>query len=67
VNSTYTFSVTTHDEDGDISTDVKHTFTTEDFLPDVLYNFKSFLQGAGYNFVKEVYVVKEDGVEVGEE
>jgi hypothetical protein len=67
VNTEYTFRATTYDEDGDISTDVEHTFTTEDFLPDVLYHFKSFLQGAGYNYVTDVYAVKNDGNEVGEE
>lgn len=67
MNTTYTFRATTYDEDGEVSTDVEHIFTTEDFLPDVLYHFKSFLQGAGYNYVSGVYAEKNDGEEVGEE
>lgn len=58
---------TTHDEDGMPSGIVQHQIYTEDYLPDVLYAFKSFLQGAGFNYVDNVYVIKSDGVEVGEE
>jgi hypothetical protein len=33
----------------------------------MLYNFKAFLQGVGFNYVSEVYAIKNDGQEVGEE
>ena len=67
MKTTYTFRAATHDEYGDVSTDIEHTFTTEDYLPDVLYHFKSFLQGVGYNYITDVHAVKNDGEEVGEE
>ena len=61
MKTTYTFQ-----SEGE-SHSFTHTFETEDYLPDLLYQFKSFLQGAGYNYITEVYAVKDDGVEVGEE
>lgn len=57
----------TYDEDGNTTSSSTVMFTTEGSLQDHLYNFKSFLQGAGFNYVKEVYAVKNDGSEVGEE
>lgn len=35
-----------------------------EYLGDVAELFLSFLQGIGYNYVKEVVVVKDDGIEV---
>mgnify|MGYP000391327091 CR=1 FL=1 len=61
------FRASSYDDEGHFIGEVVHKFSTEDYLPDVLYHFKSFLQGAGYNYVDNVYVIKSDGVEVGEE
>lgn len=55
------------DEDGHVVSTIEHTFETEGYLPDMMYNFKSFLQGMGFNYVTEVYSVKNDGEEVTEE
>ena len=35
-----------------------------EYLGDVAEIFLSFLQGVGYNYVKQVVVVKDDGIEV---
>jgi hypothetical protein len=35
-----------------------------EYLGDVAEIFLSFLQGVGYNYVKQVVVIKDDGVEV---
>lgn len=35
-----------------------------EYLGDVAELFLSFLQGIGYNYVKQVIVVKDDGIEV---
>ena len=66
MESVVEFIVNNYDEDGSHIGEVRHKFTTEDYLPDMLYHFKCFLQGAGYNYVDNVYVIKSDGVEVGE-
>jgi len=55
------------DEDGKIISTIQHKFETEGYLPDMMYNFKSFLQGMGFNYISQVYSVKNDGNEVGEE
>ena len=67
-NNTYRFTAQYCDDEGNITLDLNHEVNLEDaHLSELLYAFKSFLQAAGYNYVKEVYIVKEDGVEVGEE
>lgn len=59
---------TYYDDNDDITLDLDHKVNLEDaHLSELLYAFKSFLQAAGYNYVKQVYVVNEDGKEVGEE
>lgn len=35
-----------------------------EYLGDVAEVFLSFLQGVGYNYVKQVVVIKDDGIEV---
>ncbi len=61
------FTAETYDEDGNKTTSSHQMFVTEGDLHDYLYHFKSFLQGAGFNYVDNVYAVKSDGKEVGEE
>ena len=68
MSTTYKFVSTTYETDEwGVDTTIEHTFTIEDDLNTVLYHFKSFLQGAGYNYIKNVYAVKDNGEEVGEE
>jgi len=63
-----TFTYTSYNEDTEeYLGEVTHSFRTEGYLPEMLYNFKAFLQGAGFNYVSEVYATKNDGQEVGEE
>ena len=58
---------TSYDEDGDIQREIEHTFSTEGYLPDMLREYKNFLQGVSFNYVQELYAVKDDGGEIGEE
>ncbi len=67
MKTTYTFRYTTHSPSGQELQDIEHVVSTEDFLPEVLYHFKSFLQGVGYNYVSNVYAEKNNGEKVGEE
>jgi len=67
VNDFITLRCEHTDEDGNVVSTIEHTFETEGYLPDMMYNFKSFLQGMGFNYVTEVYSVKNDGEEVTEE
>ena len=68
MKTTLRFQMTTYEEDGTLSNDIDHTTEMEcEYLPEVLYAFKSFLQGAGFNYVDNVYVIKSDGEELGEE
>ena len=61
------YSSETFDEEGNKTSSSTVMFTTDGSLQDHLYNFKSFLQGAGFNYVTNVYAIKSDGSEVGEE
>jgi hypothetical protein len=65
--NTIIFRSETYDEDGNLTGTIEHTFESEGYLSEMMYNFKSFLQGMGFNYVSEVYSVKNDGEEVGEE
>ena len=67
MNDYITFRCEHTDEDGNVVGTIQHKFQTEGSLSDMMYNFKSFLQGMGFNYVTEVYCVKSDGEEVGEE
>jgi hypothetical protein len=67
VNDYITFRCEHTDEDGNVVGTIQHKFQTEGYLPDMMYNFKSFLQGMGFNYVTEVYAVKNDNTEIGEE
>lgn len=62
-----TYKVETYDDEGKVTTSTQQMFLTEGDLTDHLYHFKSFLQGAGFNYVDNVYAIKSDGNEVGEE
>ena len=67
-NNIFNFKANYFNDDEERLLNIDHTVHLEDaHLSELLYAFKSFLQAAGYNYVKEVYAVKEDGVEVGEE
>ena len=55
------------DEDDTVVGSVEYRFQTDGHLSDMLYNFKTFLQSCGYNYVTNVYAIKSDGQEVGEE
>lgn len=67
IDNVVKFSYTSYNEDGDIEREIEHTFSTEGFLPDMLRAYKDFLQGVSFNYVKEIYAVKDDEGEVGEE
>lgn len=67
MNDYITFKCEHTDEDGNVVSTIQHKFQTEGYLPDMMYNFKSFLQGMGFNYVTEVYAVKNDNTEIGEE
>lgn len=59
--------ISSTDED-EYQKDIDHTVTLEDeYLPEMLYHMKTFLQGAGFNYVENLYAIKSDGEEVGEE
>ena len=62
-----TAKVDTYDDEGKVTTSTQQLFVTAGDLHDHLYHFKSFLQGAGFNYVDNVFVIKNDGNEVGEE
>ena len=67
-NNTYRFMANYYTDDGEMSLDLDHTVHLEDaHISEVLYAFKSFLQAAGYNYVKNVIAIKDDGEEVGTE
>lgn len=67
-NNIFNFKANYFNDDEERLLNIDHTVHLEDaHLSELLYAFKSFLQAAGYNYVKEVYAVNEDGVEVGEE
>ena len=67
MNDYITFRCEHTDEDGNVTGTIEHTFETEGYLPDLMYNFKSFLQGMGFNYISEVYCTENDGGEIGEE
>jgi len=62
-----TFRIDRYDDDGEYIGHVEHTFQCEGYLSEMLFNFKAFLQGMTFGYVKNVYAVKDDGEEVGEE
>ena len=62
-----TFNYKGYDEDGEEAVNIEHSFKTEGFLPDMLRHYKDFLQGVSFNYVKNVYAVKEDDTEVTED
>ena len=51
MNDYITFRCEHTDEDGNVTGTIEHSFETEGYLPDMMYNFKSFLQGMGFNYV----------------
>tara|TARA_R110001632_G_scaffold59239_1_gene144117 strand:+ start:183 stop:401 length:219 start_codon:yes stop_codon:yes gene_type:complete len=61
------YEATTFDEDGGETSSAMIMFTTDGSLTEHLYNFKCFLQAAGFNYVTDVYAITRDGKEVGEE
>lgn len=67
-NNTFRFTAEYCDDEGNMTLDLNHEVSLEDaHISEVLYAFKSFLQAAGYNYITEVYAVKNDGEQVGEE
>jgi len=67
IDNVVKLTYTSYDEDGDIQREIEHTFSTEGYLPDMLREYKNFLQGVSFNYVQELYAVKDDGGEIGEE
>lgn len=62
-----TLTYVSYDENGEEERKIEHTFTTYGYLPDMLRHYRDFLQGVSFNYVSQVYAVKDDGGEIGEE